>query len=583
MRPDRFLLFLLFILIGKISHSQQLHVLFLGNSYTGVNNLPQLVSDVSLSAGDTLIFNSNTPGGYTLDQHFVDSNSMNLVRQGGWDYLVLQEQSQLPAFQDYLSNGPTNLTQTFSLFNPCGRSMFYMTWGRKNGDASNCAAWPPVCTYQGMDSMLRLRYFEMADVNKSELSPVGKVWNRIRQLYPALELYQADESHPSEAGSYAAACCFYTALFKEDPTQITFDYTLSAGDASLIRQVAREIVYDSLPQYNFTQFNPQALFHYSIGQGINEIYLWNYSTDAETYLWDFGDGNTSTNKNPIHSYAANGTYTITLTAFDCDLYQTYQSVSNLQVSFCNHSPTAYPDSLKLCPNTHDTLWTQVYDSYQWLDYNGDPIPGETNQYFLPTMSAEYSVIASSAGCSETSPPVYVESYLNNLVIYNLDTTLALFPPDTACLGDTVYLIIYPNKPGPPYYYYQWYMNGLLQNYAGDTLAITAPGDYQVTVHNQLCQGYPVYQSPVQTINFRNCNTSVEEYSEEAARIYPVPADKIIFLENFMKGDYIIYDVYGKVVLTGTIKYDFEKADVSPLASGTYFLQGSTAFLRFIKN
>ncbi|MFH2096358.1 MAG: C25 family cysteine peptidase [Bacteroidota bacterium] len=40
----------------------------------------------------------------------------------------------------------------------------------------------------------------------------------------------------------------------------------------------------------------------------------NNSTNATSYLWDFGDGNTSTDENPVHTYTANGTYTVTLTA-----------------------------------------------------------------------------------------------------------------------------------------------------------------------------------------------------------------------------------------------------------------------------
>ncbi len=38
---------------------------------------------------------------------------------------------------------------------------------------------------------------------------------------------------------------------------------------------------------------------------------------VDTWLWDFGDGNTSTLENPTHSYAANGTYTVTLTVSNC--------------------------------------------------------------------------------------------------------------------------------------------------------------------------------------------------------------------------------------------------------------------------
>jgi PKD repeat protein len=39
----------------------------------------------------------------------------------------------------------------------------------------------------------------------------------------------------------------------------------------------------------------------------------NSSSNGQTYLWDFGDGNTSTDPNPVHSYTALGTYTVILT------------------------------------------------------------------------------------------------------------------------------------------------------------------------------------------------------------------------------------------------------------------------------
>lgn len=41
----------------------------------------------------------------------------------------------------------------------------------------------------------------------------------------------------------------------------------------------------------------------------------NYSKDADSYLWDFGDGTTSTEANPTHTFIQNGIFKITLTAF----------------------------------------------------------------------------------------------------------------------------------------------------------------------------------------------------------------------------------------------------------------------------
>lgn len=40
----------------------------------------------------------------------------------------------------------------------------------------------------------------------------------------------------------------------------------------------------------------------------------NLSQGADSYLWDFGDGNTSTSTNPTHSYTSVGTYTVSLEA-----------------------------------------------------------------------------------------------------------------------------------------------------------------------------------------------------------------------------------------------------------------------------
>ena len=208
---------LLLFTITLYGQGDTVKVLFLGNSYTAANNLPQLVKDVASSAGDVLIQSSNTPGGYTFQMHSTNAQSVGLIQQGGWDYMILQEQSQLPSFpiQQVVNECypyAKYLDSIFTISNTCGETVFYRTWGRKNGDSDNCPTWPPVCTYAGMDSLLDLRYRTMADSFNGILSPVGNVWRYIRQHYPTIELYSSDLSHPSEAGSYAAACCFYTVL-----------------------------------------------------------------------------------------------------------------------------------------------------------------------------------------------------------------------------------------------------------------------------------------------------------------------------------------------------------------------------------
>ncbi|MCS6992001.1 MAG: PKD domain-containing protein [Chitinophagales bacterium] len=49
--------------------------------------------------------------------------------------------------------------------------------------------------------------------------------------------------------------------------------------------------------------------------GLNVVFT-NLSTNAVSYHWDFGDGNTSTAMHPFHSYATDGVYTVCLIAWD---------------------------------------------------------------------------------------------------------------------------------------------------------------------------------------------------------------------------------------------------------------------------
>lgn len=246
---------LLMILISSITVSaQKYNVLFIGNSYTSVNDLPQMIKKVALSAGDTLTYYAHVPGGCTFNQHVT--SAAQYIQQGGWDWVVLQEQSQLPSFppSQFMNECypfAQELCNMIRQYNPNSKIAFYMTWGRKYGDEQNCQYYPPLCTYEGMDSLLYARYMIMAQDNNAYVSPVGRVWHTIRDNYPNIELYQSDNSHPSLSGSYAAACSFYSLLFQKNPSNITDDCSVDAGVASTIRQVVTTQVYDSLNKWMF--------------------------------------------------------------------------------------------------------------------------------------------------------------------------------------------------------------------------------------------------------------------------------------------------------------------------------------------
>ena len=74
-----------------------LKVLFIGNSYTYVNDLPSLVVGLADAAGGRKIeTDQRLPGGYTFQQHVSDKKAIEKIRERKWDVVILQENSLQP-------------------------------------------------------------------------------------------------------------------------------------------------------------------------------------------------------------------------------------------------------------------------------------------------------------------------------------------------------------------------------------------------------------------------------------------------------------------------------------------------------
>ena len=163
--------------------------------------------------------------------------------------MVLQAQSQEPSFDpSQVANDvypyAMSLDSLIKATNTCAETMYYMTWGRKNGDAGNCASYPPVCTFDGMNQRLRESYLLFADSTSASVAPVGVAWKKTRDTEPTIELYHADESHPSIAGSYLAAAVFYCSIFQK--TGLVSQYLpvgLGNSDAFTLQTIASNRIH----------------------------------------------------------------------------------------------------------------------------------------------------------------------------------------------------------------------------------------------------------------------------------------------------------------------------------------------------
>jgi hypothetical protein len=205
-------------------------VLFIGNSYTYVNDLPGVLSRLG---GFEVA--SRTPGGQTWEGHAADPEVAKLIVKG-WDYVVLQDQSD-QAF------GATNgVKPAFTWLDAMikavgGKTVLYMTWA-KHEDGSFIT---DVTRFQ--QDVELVRYYERhAEASGALVAPVGRAWERALRDR-SIVLHQPDGSHPTEAGTYLAACVFYATLTGKSPLGLgDGGLRVDAALASRLRAIASETI-----------------------------------------------------------------------------------------------------------------------------------------------------------------------------------------------------------------------------------------------------------------------------------------------------------------------------------------------------
>src|SRR5574342_386010 len=74
-------------------------VLFIGNSYTFVNDLPGMFAGLASAGGHRVETEVEAEGGWMLSDHAQSKATRNKIKSSNWSFVVLQEQSQVPASQ----------------------------------------------------------------------------------------------------------------------------------------------------------------------------------------------------------------------------------------------------------------------------------------------------------------------------------------------------------------------------------------------------------------------------------------------------------------------------------------------------
>ena len=290
-------------------------VLFIGNSYTQVNDLPMLFSELALSKGKHPFVDTKANGGFSFQSHVNDPMTFSKIQEKKWNYVVLQAQSQEPSFPYSQVTSATLpfakiLSDSIYANNYCSQPLYYMTWGRQNGDPQ----WDSINTFYKMNDRLRAGYMRFMEASEASVAPVGVAWRYVRDNYPAINLYSSDGSHPSLEGSYLAACVFYAAIYRETPVNATYFSSVLPSTAAILQNAAALVVLDSLSTWKLRANNETAIARFSVSLTANSITTQNESWRSTSYSWDFGDGTTSTATSPSHTFSSTGNFIVQLIA-----------------------------------------------------------------------------------------------------------------------------------------------------------------------------------------------------------------------------------------------------------------------------
>jgi hypothetical protein len=205
-----------------------LSVLFIGNSFTARNDLPGLVERVATATGAKFNHRLLSIGGASLRTHWNKGEAGGEIQRGGYDFVVLQEQSTLPI------KNAGRMHENVRLFAECikaseAKTALYMTWARRHAPETQDA--------------ITAAYTSIGREVGAEVIPAGVAWQKFLRTHPRPVLHDRDASHPTLAGSYLAACVVFGTLFRVSPKGLEVEVDgLTKGETTLLQKTAAEVL-----------------------------------------------------------------------------------------------------------------------------------------------------------------------------------------------------------------------------------------------------------------------------------------------------------------------------------------------------
>ncbi len=187
---------------SKFNHQTKtnFNVLFVGNSLTYSNNLPQLVSDYAATKGLTITTKTVAKGGYAIVDHWAEGRVQSLVRSNQYDFVIIQQ-------------GPSSQQDGYDMLVNDG-AKYAQLCQDNNTQLAYYMVWPSIRYFHTFLGVIQ-NYTAGAEENNAILIPVGSAWKEYIDTTGDYSYYGPDGFHPSRKGSQKAAEVIVETLFVE--------------------------------------------------------------------------------------------------------------------------------------------------------------------------------------------------------------------------------------------------------------------------------------------------------------------------------------------------------------------------------
>lgn len=259
-------LFILIALLALLADAQakSLKVLFVGNSYTYVCGMPEILKAMVEANGHELHYDQQTPGGRTFQKHWEEKKAVEKMKTGDYDIVVFQNQSFEPV------SNPENMMKYGKLLaadaDKAGADkLYYLTMAYKgpvkwmktdSEEARQGAALLPE-----MHDRLVESYTRLATETDGTIAPVGIAWKLAYEANPALKLHSGDQSHAAPQGAYLTALVFYASLYGNELDNMPSELTVKTRKKGKMQDL--EIKLDTKTQNVLTAAAREACRPYS--------------------------------------------------------------------------------------------------------------------------------------------------------------------------------------------------------------------------------------------------------------------------------------------------------------------------------